>query len=801
MDLRKEYITLKKELFDIYYRDLNNKQREAVYAVNGPVLILAGAGSGKTTVLVNRIAHIIRFGDAYNSDLVPEFVSEDTIEEMKKARTLGKRELGDYLTKFAVSPAPAWSVMGITFTNKAAGEIKTRIGEIFGEESDEYSSIMTGTFHSVCCRFLRRYGSLVGYDTNFSICDTADSKNLITECMKRLDIDEKTLAVKSVQNTISKAKDKLMTPEDLAGEAGNDFKLKKIAEIYSVYQERLKTQNLLDFDDIIMATVELLSGHEDVRNTLQRRYRYICVDEYQDTNFAQLRLTLLLSGYYKNIMVVGDEDQSIYKFRGAVIENILSFDQNYDNTRVIKLEENYRSTQTILDAANSIISHNTGRLGKTLWTQSEKGDPIIVSNLDTQIDEGRYISTVISDERTKNGFSFRDFAVLYRMNAQSRAIEQALVKSAIPYRVLGGLRFFERLEVKDIVSYLYVINNPMDDVRLRRIINTPRRGIGNRSVEIAVLLAYEEGFSLLEFMRNARKYSAISPSASKSMQEFAFLIDSLRESVAKMTVSNFIMKVIDDSGYERMIREIENKTERDERLSNLDELINTAKQYEQTSDEPSLSGFLEEVALISDVDRYDDEADAVVLMTIHSAKGLEFPIVFLPGMEENVFPGYQTIMNPEELEEERRLAYVAVTRAKKKVYISHVNSRMLNGQTQMNQISRFVREIPDSLIQQTAMDSYRSPYSSGYYGKRTGSAFSGKYNYDWSAGKPETKQSKPKTPLEVFEVGDNVSHGLFGNGVILSVKQMGGDILYEVVFEEHGTKKLMATFAKLKKIN
>ena len=801
MDLKKEFIELKKELFDLYYRDLNNKQREAVYAINGPVLILAGAGSGKTTVLVNRIAHIIRFGDAYNSDLIPDFVNEDTLQEMKDARNLDRNGLAVYLEKFAVNPAPAWSVMGITFTNKAAGEIKTRIGEIFGEESDEYSEIMTGTFHSVCCRFLRRYGSLVGYDRNFSICDTTDSKNLITECMKRLNIDEKTLAVKSVQNTISRAKDKLMTPEDMAREAGDDYKLKKVAEIYSVYEERLKSQNLLDFDDIIMATVELLTEHEDVRNTLQKRYRYICVDEYQDTNYAQLRLTLLLSDHYKNIMVVGDDDQSIYKFRGAVIDNILSFDRNYDHTRVIKLEENYRSTQTILDAANSIISHNTGRLGKTLWTEAEKGDPIVVSNLDTQIDEGRYISDVIAEERTKNGFSFKDFAVLYRMNAQSRAIEQALVKSAIPYRVLGGLRFFDRQEVKDVVSYLSVINNPMDDVRLRRVINTPRRGIGLRSVEIAMLLAYEEGFSLLEFMRNARKYSAISPSASKAMQDLAYLIDSLRESAAKMAVTDLILKVLDDTGYEQMIRDIEDKGERDDRLANLDELVNTAKQYEQTADEPTLSEFLEEVALISDVDRYDDEADAVVLMTIHSAKGLEFPVVFLPGMEENVFPGYQTIINPEEMEEERRLAYVAVTRAKKKVYISHVNNRMLNGQTQMNQISRFVREIPDGLIQQTSSNSYRSSYSHSYYGKRTGTSSGYRSSYGLNTETKQRPQSKPKAPLEVFSVGDTVSHGMFGKGVILSVRQMGGDVLYEVVFEDHGTKKLMATFAKLKKVD
>ena len=806
MDLTKEYLSEKRKLFDRLYDDLNSKQREAVYSVNGPLLVLAGAGSGKTTVLVRRIAHIIRYGDAYNSNAVPDGITESDIREIKKASALSKEELADYLVRFSVDTAPAWSVLGITFTNKAAGEIKSRISGIFGEDSEEAADITTGTFHSVCCRFLRIYGEKIGYNRNFSICDTSDSKSLITDCMNRLNIDEKSLSVKSVQTIISRAKDKLQTPEDLLAEAGGDFKIKKVAEIYAAYQNRLEEQNLLDFDDIIMQTVRLLTEHEDVREKFQERYRYVSVDEYQDTNYAQLKLTLLLSGKYKNIMVVGDDDQSIYKFRGAVIENILNFDKNYTDTNIIRLEENYRSTKTILAAANGIISNNKGRLGKTLWTQSEQGDPISIKKLPDQVDEGKYICKVISDTSVKESLSFKNFAILYRMNAQSRAIEQALAKSAIPYRVLGGLRFFDRMEVKDVVSYLNVINNPVDDVRLKRIVNTPRRGIGEKSYEVASTLAAAEGYSVLELMRNAKKYNAISPVAAKAMQDFCYLIDSLREYSSSHTTAETIAKVIDATGYGEMIADIPDRTEREERTSNLEELISTAGQYDEDAEEPTLSEFLEEVALVSDVDKYDESADAVVLMTIHSAKGLEFPVVFLPGMEEGVFPGYQTIMNPEEIEEERRLAYVAITRAKKKVYITHVGSRMINGKTQMNPISRFATEIPQELTERTEDEQYgtftrnRSAFvSTGRSIVNPSSAYTSSPRYS-----PFTSQPKPKPAAkstEKLEVGDSVIHSMFGKGVVLSAKEMGGDILYEVVFENHGTKKLMGTYAKLKKVN
>ncbi|MGN1346509.1 MAG: ATP-dependent helicase, partial [Eubacteriales bacterium] len=533
LQLKTTFLSVKRALFDQYFENLNEKQREAVYTVNGPLLILAGAGSGKTTVLVNRLAYLIRYGDAYLSELVPDGVNEATIAEMRRAAALSHEELGNYLTRFAVNPPQPWQVMAITFTNKAAREIKTRIAAIFGEDSTEAAEIKSGTFHSICVQILRKYGDHIGYDRSFTICDTDDSKKQLQLCMKQLNIDDKVLPVKTIQNAISRAKDKLIGPEEYTRQAGADAKLKQIAAVYELYASKLKTQNLIDFDDIIMQTVRLLTECEDVRLTLQNRYKYISVDEYQDTNSAQLELTLLLSAKYRNIMVVGDDDQSIYKFRGAVIDNILNFDKNYENTAVIRLEENYRSTKTILNAANAVIAKNNGRLGKTLWTNGNEGDKIIIKNLGNQNDEGRYIAEQIL-EGVKNGAGFRDFAVLYRMNSQSRNIEQAFTKSSIPYRMLGGMRFFDRMEVKDIIAYLALINNPNDDLRLRRIINTPRRGIGDKSIQVAEALAYEEGCPMLEFLRRAKRYNAISQATANQMVAFVYLIDSFREAANQM---------------------------------------------------------------------------------------------------------------------------------------------------------------------------------------------------------------------------------------------------------------------------
>lgn len=802
IQLRTMYLSAKRALFDKYYENLNDKQREAVYTVNGPLLILAGAGSGKTTVLVNRLAYLIRYGDAYRSELVPTDVSEETVDDMKNALSLSHEELGNYLTRFAVNPPAPWQVMAITFTNKAAREIKARIGSVFGEDSAELAEIQSGTFHSVCVRILRKYGDHIGYDRSFTICDTDDSKKQLQLCMKQLNIDDKALPVKTVQNAISRAKDKLIGPAEYTSRAGSDAKLKQIAAVYEMYADKLKSQNLLDFDDIIMQTVRLLTECEDVRMTLQNRYKYVCVDEYQDTNSAQLELTLLLSAKYRNIMVVGDDDQSIYKFRGAVIENILNFDKNYDNTAVIRLEENYRSTKTILNAANAVISKNSGRLGKTLWTEGDDGDKIVIKNLGNQNDEGRYIAEMIQNG-VRDGASYKDFAVLYRMNSQSRNIEQAFTKSSIPYRMLGGMRFFDRMEVKDIVAYLALINNPNDDLRLRRIINTPRRGIGDKSIQIAEALAYEEGCPMLEFLRRAKRYNAISQATANQMVAFVYLIDSFREAAAKLPPSELIELVVEQSGYNKMLYDMTDLAERDDRLNNIGELVSAARQYEENAEEPSLIGFLEEVALVSDVDKYDETADAVVLMTIHSAKGLEFPTVFLPGMEENIFPSFQTTFKEEEIEEERRLAYVAITRAKKKLYITHVRDRMMNGRSGSNALSRFACEIPAELTERED----EAPQDAELRQLRQRPVKQKPINHfvnETSKPSPALTALKANgtsdSPVTIFDIGDRVKHVTFGEGTILSSRRMGSDTLYEIAFEKVGTKKLMATYARLTKI-
>jgi len=787
----------KRQLFDTYYQRLNEKQREAIYHTDGPLLILAGAGSGKTTVLVNRISHIIRYGNAYHTMHIPQN-AETLFPEMEKAFTMDHDALGAFLTQFAVNPPPAWGVMAITFTNKAAREIKERISAIFGEESSEVSEIMSGTFHSICVRILRQYGSRIGFDRNFSICDTDDVKKQITLCMKQLNIDDKNLPVKTVMNAISHAKDQLITPSEYALQASQDIKYKQIAAIYDVYQQKLRSQNLLDFDDIILETVRLLTECEDVRANLQRRYRYVCVDEYQDTNHAQLTLTLLLSAKHKNIMVVGDDDQSIYKFRGAVIENILTFDKHYDNTAVIRLEENYRSTKVILNAANSLIAHNSGRLGKSLWTNGAEGELITVQCLPNQNDEARYIAEVVSEKVGKHEAVFKDFAVLYRMNSQSRSIEQTFAKAGIPYRILGGQRFFERMEVKDIVAYLALINNPSDDLRLRRIINTPRRGIGDKSVQIAESLAAAEGCPLLEFMRGVKRYNAITAATANAMVNFVYMIDQLREIAAVSSVSILIKKVIEDTGYEKMLEDLTDIREREERRANLDELINAARQYEEDNEAPTLLSFLEDIALVSDVDKYDETADAVVFMTIHSAKGLEFPTVFLPGLEDNIFPSFQTILNPEEIEEERRLAYVAITRAQKRLIITYVRERMVNGRTSANPVSRFVEEIPEELKHVVT-----SPLASEENRQRMMRLPKAKpvnYFVEETKRPVSSMSKKSSSPTEAYAAGERVYHMTFGEGTILSSRAMGGDILYEIAFDTAGTKKLMATYAKLKKI-
>ncbi len=796
-----QYLQLKRTLFDKYYGFLNDMQRQAVYTVNGPLLILAGAGSGKTTVLVNRIVHIIRYGDAYASSVVPADADEQTLAEMHDAMRLSGEELALFLMRFRVMPPPAWAMLAITFTNKAAGEIKSRLAAAFGEDSSEASEIWAGTFHSICMRILRRWCTEIGYQPGFGVCDADDAKKLVADCMKQLNIDDRQLPAKSVLNQISRAKDRLLTPEEFAEEAGSDFKLKQISRVYTVYQSRLYAANLLDFDDIIMQTVCLLRDCEAAREQIQRKFRYVCVDEYQDTNKAQLELTLLLSGGYNNIMVVGDDDQSIYRFRGATFENILNFVDTCKGAQVIKLEQNYRSTKRILDAANNVIAKNSSRHEKTLWTSGEEGDKIVLRKLGNQNDEARFIcDEILSGLRSKTA-SYRDFAVLYRTNAQSRSLEQVFAKSGIPYRMLGGQRFYDRMEIRDILAYLCVINNPRDDIRLKRILNVPKRGIGAKSASTAEAMAVASGIPMLEFMESAQSYRAIPPAASKAMEQLAKLIHSLQILSREKSIADLIRAVVDVTGYGQMLT---NAGESEaERLDNIGELISSAAQYDETVEDASLAGFLEDVALVSDVDKYDDTADAVVLMTIHSAKGLEFPVVFLPGMEEGIFPGHHSVFDPSEIEEERRLAYVAIPRAKKKVYILHVHDRMLNGSTQYNQISRFVDEIPDELFDAdvsmgaSALDSVlnKPSYSSAY--PRSSSA--GNLHGSSSSHRSPSIPKSTLPSMEKFEAGDRVRHSAFGSGVILSARPMGGDLLYEINFDTVGTKKLMATYARLTK--
>lgn len=792
--IKERYLSAKKALFDKAYSALNDKQREAVFTTEGPLLILAGAGSGKTTVLVKRIAFIIKYGNAYYSQNVPEGMNEAQIESLESALALPAEEIEQLLPVFISNPCPPWQVLAITFTNKAANEMKTRLASVFSNDESIANDIWAGTFHSVCMRILRRYGSRIGYGEGFTIYDTDDAKKLISSCLKKLNIDEKILPIKSVMNEISRAKDKLMTPEMFESEAGSDFRLSKTALVYKEYQKVLKESNALDFDDIIMQTVRLLHEDEEARTYYQRRFRYVCVDEYQDTNKAQFVLTSLISAGSRNLMVVGDDDQSIYKFRGATIENILDFDRTYDDAKVIKLEQNYRSTQNILDAANEVIKNNSGRKGKTLWTAKKEGEKIHLRRLDDQNLEARYIIDTINRMVASGERRFKDFAVLYRVNAQSNNLENVFARSGIPYRMLGGVRFSDRKEIRDIVAYLQLINNHADRERLLRIINEPKRKIGPKAIEAVIEIAEAEGCSLFEVIRHSDRYVALANYRSR-FDEFADVIERLSELSDEVSLDVLVRETLERTGYKQML--IDAGEQEAERLENLEEFISNVIEYQQNAEEPSLTGFLEETALVADVDRYDENADAVVLMTIHSAKGLEFPVVFLPGLEDGIFPGMQSILDPGELEEERRLAYVAITRAKERLFITHTKCRLLYGRTQYNPRSRFVEEIPSALIEDETESSANAAYVQSRGGQQVRQ--NTVRREEITVGKPLARTA-PKSPATLFSEGDRVSHMTFGEGEILSVKPMGADTLYEIMFDKVGTKKLMATYAKLKKI-
>ncbi len=801
-----EYLKLKRALFDKCYATLNPKQREAVYTVNNPLLILAGAGSGKTTVLVKRIVFIMKYGNAYFNDYVPDFVDAEYINEMKAALAANSVEAAEkMLPDFAYNPCPPYRILAITFTNKAANEIKARLDSSFDESGEPVSKeIWAGTFHSVCMKILRFNCEKIGLKPGFTIYDADDSKKAILSAMKKCQIDEKQFPVKSVISQISKAKDKLKTPEAFAAESEGDFRISRIAKIYKTYQEQMEASNALDFDDIIMKTVFLLKKNPDILEYYQKKFKYVCVDEYQDTNYAQFVFTSMMAGGFRNLMVVGDDDQSIYKFRGATIENILDFDRTFDDAKVIKLEQNYRSTATILNSANAVIANNKGRKGKNLWTDGKEGEKIVLRRFDDQNAEARAIVDLVYSKVSRGGREYRDFAVLYRTNAQSSGIERAFAKSAIPYRMLGGVRFSDRKEIRDVVAYLQLIANHSDRERLLRIINEPKRKIGDRTISAIEEIAIENGQTMFEVIEKASAYPALSRSA-VTLEHFASIINRLTAMVETESLPDLFDAVVDLTGYRQML--VDAGIEEKDRLDNLDEFKSSIIEYVNNAEDPTLIGFLEENALVADVDRYDDSANAVVMMTIHSAKGLEFPIVILPGMEDGIFPGMQNIIgSTEDMEEERRLAYVALTRAKEQIYIYHTKSRLLYGQTQYNPKSRFVSEIPDEYLDEY-IESDTSFYGGSTYTQRS-------FNSNQAYNKPYVQRQVPKnditvgkplfakenTPANTFIPGDRVRHLTFGDGEIISAKKMGADMLYEVMFDKVGTKKLMATYAKLKKI-
>ena len=799
--LEERYLAAKRRLFDKVYSSLNEKQREAVFTTEGNLLVLAGAGSGKTTVLVRRIAFIINYGNAYFSEYVPHGIDENRVASLERAEALSVEEIRPILSEFISSPCPPWNILAITFTNKAANEIKSRLRAAITEENGA-DAIWAGTFHSICVRILRAHADKLGYGKDFTIYDTTDTKSALKEAIKALDIDEKTLNEKSAASAISSAKNELIDCDGYEKEFGTtDFRRKQISKVYKKYTERLRSSNAMDFDDLIMNTVLLLSTDKEVREYYQRKFKYVAVDEFQDTNAAQLRLTALLGGGYNNLMVVGDDDQSIYRFRGAVIANILTFNKRFKDTKTIRLEQNYRSTNTILKAANGIISHNNGRLGKTLWADKGDGEKITLRLCNDQNDEARYIASEIQNAVASGKRSYRDFAILYRTNAQSQIIERTFAKSALPYRMLGGLRFNDRKEIRDIVAYLQFIINPSDRERMRRIINEPKRKIGAKTVDGVEIIAEEQGCSVYEVMLNADKYAALSRSAN-TLKTFAQMIQSFREMLkTDMSLEDVVKCVLEVSGYRRML--IDGGEEEKERLENIEEFISGVIEYEKSNDEPTLLGFLEENSLVSEVDKYDEDADATVMMTIHSAKGLEFPVVFLPGMEDGLFPGMQNITgSADDMEEERRLAYVAVTRAKDSLYILRTRTRMLYGRTSANPVSRFVEEIPTELILED------SPYTPIYdrkpktyfHADDDSYAFGGHKPAGYDSGITVTKKPAPQAGQKLLCEGDRVFHITFGEGEILSAKPMGSDVLYEVVFDRVGTKKLMGNYAKLRKL-
>ena len=739
------------------YDSLNEEQKKGVFTTEGPVLLLAGAGSGKTRVLTHRAVYLIE-------------------------------ELG-------VNP---YHILAITFTNKAAGEMRERIDDMVGYGSE---NIWVSTFHSTCVRILRRFIDHIGFGPNFTIYDTEDQKTIMKDICKRLEIDTKMYKEKSLLAAISSAKDELISPEAYALRAQGDFRKMKEAAVYREYQQVLRKNNALDFDDLIVKTVELFQSDMEVLDYYQERFRYIMVDEYQDTNTAQFQLIKLLAGKYKNLCVVGDDDQSIYKFRGANIYNILNFEKEFPNAVTIKLEQNYRSTQNILNAANGVIANNVGRKAKRLWTENEEGEKIAFHQFETGFDEADYVAKDIRSKVREGMYHYGDCAVLYRTNAQSRLFEERFITASIPYKIVGGVNFYSRREIKDLLAYLKTIDNAMDDLAVRRIINVPKRGIGATTLSRVQDYADENSLTFYNALKMAEEIGTIGRASAK-IRPFVMLIQSMRSKLPYISVSELLQEIIEETGYVREL-EAENTEEAQQRMENIDELISKAVTYEESEEEPTLSGFLEEVALVADIDSVDETQDYVVLMTLHSAKGLEFPQVYLAGMEDGLFPGFGAICaeNPTaEIEEERRLAYVGITRAKERLSISCARMRMIRGETQYNKVSRFVKEIPRELlagtIQKEKMPDIPKP------SMMAKNAFSAKPMALRRTGVPEARNfgnSAMKKQLD-YAVGDTVSHMKFGTGVVKQIIDGGRDYEVTVDFSGVGVKKMFASFAKLKKL-
>ena len=822
-DLERRFIQARHDAIATEYSNLNPCQRQGVLATEGPLLLLAGAGSGKTTVLIHRVANLLRFGRGSDTDEIPIPISEDEVqflEQYAAAPDAAQRPLMEYLC--AVEPARPWEVLAITFTNKAANELKERLGRMLGEEVA--ADVWASTFHSACVRILRRDIDRLGFDRSFTIYDSDDSKRVIKDIIKELELEEKSFPPREVQTIISRAKNDMQTPEDFAeqGKAINDWRKIRMGKVYSLYNKKLRDANALDFDDLLWHTVRLLETAGDVREYYQRKFRYILIDEYQDTNALQYRLAALLTNQAKNICVVGDDDQSIYRFRGADITNILSFERQFRGARVIRLEQNYRSTQNILDAANAVIRHNQGRKGKTLWTENGRGELVTVKTTYNESDEANFVLGQIMMYYRRGG-NWGDCAVLYRTNAQSNAMEYACKRNGVPYKIYGGLKFFDRAEVKDMLAYLCVINNPTDDLRLRRIINVPARKIGAATVDKAQLIAARYGLTLYDVLCRAEEFPELKSSAAK-LKPFTDMIEEMRRRLPDCPLPEFYDYVCERSGYAPALREKDDVESRG-RLENVQELKSSILTYLENAEgtEPSLSGFLDEIALYTDLDSRADGDNCVTMMTMHAAKGLEFPQVFVVGMEEGLFPGNRAMGDGAEMEEERRLCYVAMTRAREKLTLTNARQRTLYGRTTPCMPSRFLNEIPEENMEWLSKPQPRSEsweerdsdygdhgYGSyGGYGQRSAAPVvtrrepaepkAGALRSAAGASKAAPKAAAPRMQIQA---GETVEHDAFGRGLVLSVRAMGGDALVEVAFDSVGTKKLMLKMAAqhLKKV-